>query len=215
MQINPTLFNRGGHEAADGRGGVVYINTEEALIDFVNETDYSCYKKQITKIVKERFKNELHSNEWYYIYAFNGASFYPIVNSDARSKAFVGKNAPYIDAMSNLILCPPLSSCWQAIIPTDNFGRVEFSCSEVDLDTSLQYPDSSYPVNSRQEYFPSLLYFYIRGSTKSSYDSAIHLSSAFKILVVGSLNRSIWREDWQNKDVLKVLDKLYCTGSLI
>jgi len=208
--MNPNLFKREGHEAADGKGGVVYINIDAMHIEL---PDFRSYAKQISKIVKERFRNDLASNIWSYIYAYDGKHFYPIVNTNARSSAFVGKNAPYEDMLCNMVLCPPLSSGWQAIIPTENFGRVEFSCGEGDLDVSFQYPDSSYPLTSRQKYFPSLVYNFKRGSTKS-YDFTIHFSTAFKIFVIGSLNRSILREDWRNKDVLRVLDRLYCAGSL-
>ena len=209
--VNATLFHRDGHTLLDGKGGVVYVNPSAVGLSIdLRSSDYFSYAKSISIIVKNHLRNELSNAKWSYIYAYDGVIFIPIVNSNVRSSAFIGKNSPYEDVLENIVLSMPISSRWVTIIP-ENFGRVEFSCGYLVTDVSYQFPDSSYSVTSRQSHFPSLLYHFKRGA--KIYDSAFHLATAFKIFLAASLNRSFSRDEWNKYAILELVDKLYCLGS--
>lgn len=211
LSLNPRLFNKQGNELKDGKGGVVYIDPHELGFNLANRVqDYQQYASEVSKLVKFKFKKELGANKWFYIYAYDGIGFIPIVNSNMRSSSFTGKNAPYMDALEDIILSPPISKKWNVIIPDYDFGRVEFSCGDGIVDVLGQYPDNIYPVDSPQGHFPSLQYIYKRGG--STYDFALHFATSFKMYLIACLNRPIKVSEWNNFDLLRVVDKLYCAG---
>ena len=133
----------------------------------------------------------------------------PIINSNTRSSAFVGKNSPYEDVIEGVVAAPPLAPNWKLIIP-EIFGRVEVSCGDLATDVSYQFPDSSHAVSSREAHFPSLLYHFKRGA--KVYDAGFHLATAFRILLVACLNRTISRAEWYSHTILKIIDQLFCIG---
>jgi len=210
--MNPSLFEREGHRVLDGKGGVIFVDPSKVgLLEADRIANYSSYSKNISIIVKTYLKTYLSLHKWYYIYAFDGKIFIPIINSNARSSAFVGKNSPYEDILLSVVCAPPLSPYWHIIIP-ENFGRVEFSCGDSVTDISYQFPDASYSATSRESHFPSLLYNYKRGA--KVYDAGFHIAAAFKILLVACSHRTISRAEWNSNSVLESVDKLYCLGEL-
>ena len=211
FSLHPRIFHKQGDEFKDGKGGVVFIDPEELGFTLAYRVEnYQNYASELSNRVKHKFKNELAANKWFYIYAYDGIGFIPIVNSNVRSSAFTGKNAPYMDALDDIILSPPISKEWNLIIPDYDFGRVEFSCGDSIVDVTSQYPDNIYPLDTHQAHFPSLQYIYKRGA--ATYDFALHFATSFKMYLIACLNRPIKVSEWNNFELLRIVDKLYCAG---
>ena len=209
--FNPRLFHKDGAKVQDGKGGVVYVDPSDLGFSEARRVSaFKEYSNAVTVLVKNQFKNELARNQWFYIYAYDGSGFIPIVHSNMRSSAFTGKNAPYVDVLYDFIFAPPISKFWNIVVPDYNFGRVEFSCGSRVVDVTFQYPDSNYPLQGHQSHFPSLQFLYKRAT--ATYDFALHFATAFKIYLIASLNRSISANEWNDYEVLLWVDKLYCLG---
>ena len=75
--MTPTLFEREGHRTLDGKGEVIFVDPAKVgLIESDREVNYASYSKSISMIVKNRLKPHLNINKGYYIYAFDGYTYY-------------------------------------------------------------------------------------------------------------------------------------------
>ena len=105
ISIDPGLFGREGHVISDGKGGVIYVDPSSLECNNTNR------KQSITSIVKLHLRELLKKYDWYYIYAYDGNSFTPIINTTKWSHVFSGGNAPFKNLMDNGTLCArPISS---------------------------------------------------------------------------------------------------------